>query len=69
MKRAIRELTSFLHDGTLQNLVAVHLQACSLVNDDEEFISISIGEPNEEGIRPIIYQIIKHKEAELIIHS
>lgn len=69
MKRTIRELTSFIHDGTLQDLIAVHLQACSVVNDDEEFISITVGEPNAEGVRPINYKIIKYKEAELIVHS
>lgn len=69
MKRMIREIQSYIHDGTLQDLIAVHLQAMSVVNDDEEFISISVGEANSDGVRPISYKIIKHKEVELIVHS
>lgn len=67
--RVIKELQSFIHDGTLQDIIAVHLQAMSIVDDDEEFISISVGERQPDGKRPITYKIIKTREVELIVHS
>lgn len=67
--RHIRELQSYIHDGTLQDIIAVHLQAMSIVNDDEEFISITVGERQADGKRPINYKIIKTREVELIVHS
>lgn len=65
----IRELQSFIHDGTLRDLIAAHLYATTMVNDDEEVLELLLGEPDSSGVRPINFKIIKNKEVELIVHS
>lgn len=67
--RAIRELQSYLHDGTLQDIIAAHLHATSVLDDNEDVIAISVGEPDAEGKRPINLKIIKTQDVELIVHT
>lgn len=69
MKRVIRDLQSWLHDGTLQDIITAHLHAVSVLDDDEDVVALSVGEPDAEGKRPINLKIIKTKEVELIVHS
>lgn len=69
MQRPIRNLESYISDGTVKDLIAAHLYATTLVSDDEEVLELDLGEPNREGVRPIRYKIIKNKEVELIVHS
>lgn len=67
--RAVHIRESYIHDGVLQDLIAAHLYATTLVNDDEEVLSLTIGNPNSDGVRPIVYKTIKNREVELIVHS
>jgi hypothetical protein len=69
MPRNIRDFESFIHDGTLKDIIAAHLYATTLVADDEEVLELTVGEPDREGVRPIRYKTIKEKEVELIIHT
>ena len=69
MPRPIRTLESYIHNETLKDLLAAHLYAVCHVNDDEEVLDLTFGEPNADGVRVLSYKIIKNKEAELIIHS
>ena len=65
----VRNQESYIHDETLKDLIAAHLYATTLLNDNEEVLSLTIGLPNADGIRPIQYTYIKNKEVELIVHS
>lgn len=65
----IRELRSYLSNDTLLDIIAAHLTATSVIDDDEDVLTLRIGEVNEENKRPIYLEIIKMKEVELIVHS
>jgi len=68
MQRAIRDLTIYLNDGTLKDLIAAHLYAITVVRDDEEVLELSLSEP-ENDIRAVRFKLIKNKEVEVIVHS
>lgn len=61
-----RELECYLHDQTLKDLVAVHLQTMCLVASSEEVTNLTIGPPNKDGTRTLRFniepdqQIIQH---------
>lgn len=67
--RKVQDRTTYLNDNTLKDIIAAHLYAVSALADDEEVLTISMSEPDEEGIRVLDYQLIKNKDVELVIHS
>lgn len=69
MPRLIRDLECYLHDETLKDIIAAHLYAVTMVRDDEEVLELLLGLPNADGVRPIRFKTIKHREVELIVHS
>lgn len=69
MARPVRALTCFINNSTLNDIVAAHLYAMTIVNDDEEVLELTLGEPNGDGIRSIDFKLIKQREVELIVHS
>lgn len=69
MLNPIRDRESYIHDGTLKDLIAAHLYATTMLADDEEVLELTVGQPNADGIRPIRYKFIKNREVEVIIHS
>ena len=68
MQRAIRDLTIYLNDGTLKDIIAAHLYAITVVHDDEEVLELSLSEP-ENDVREVRFKLIKNKEVEVIVHS
>jgi len=69
MPRPIHDREIYLNDNTLKDIIAAHLYATTVVADDEEVLSVSLGECNADGIRPVRYTTLKNKEVELIVHS
>lgn len=53
----VRDLEVYLHEETLRDLIAVHLQAMTVVKSSEEVTHLSIGLPDEQGVRSIRFNI------------
>ncbi len=67
--RSVRTIQSYIHDNNFKDILASYLYSLNLVRDDEEVLELSLGNPNQEGIRPINFSIIQTREVELIVHS
>lgn len=69
MPRTPHNREIYLNEETLKDLIAAHLYATTLVNDDEEVLELYLGNERPDGMRPVRYKTIKNKEVELIVHS
>lgn len=69
MPSPIENRESYIHDRILQDLIAAHLQAMSIIPDSTEVIDLHLSIPDHSGLRTISYKTIKTKEVELIVHS
>lgn len=64
--REVRELECYLHNDTLQSLIAVHLQAMKVVRSSEDVVNLSLSAPNKDGVHTLrfnlepVVQIIQH---------
>lgn len=69
MSTPIHDREIYINEGTIQDLIAAHLYATTMVADDEEVLEVQLGETNMDGVRAIRYKTIKNREVELIVHS
>lgn len=68
-KRPIHNLEIYLNDKTLQDIIAAHLYAMSIVDHREEIFDVCLGDAKEDGTRSITFKVFKQSEPELIIHK
>ena len=66
--RKIQERTTYLNQNTLMDLIAAHLYAVSAVADDEEILDMKLINLYGENLI-IMYNSIKDKEVDVIVHS
>lgn len=69
MPRTIRDCAIYLNEDVIKDLVAAHLYAMNVLEDDDEVLELHLGVPNMHGHREINFKTIKNKEVELIVHS
>lgn len=65
----IVNLEIYLNDKTLQDIIAAHLYAMSIIDHREEIVDLCIGDANEEGVRPVNFKLFKTNEVNLIVHK
>lgn len=69
MTSRTHDMESYIHNETLKDILSAWLYSTTVVHDDEDILSISIGPPNKDGVRPLKYKTRKQREVELIVHS
>lgn len=69
MPRVVHNLELYLNDKTLQDLIAAHLYAMSIIDHREEIFDITVSPSTEDGIHKINFKVFKQSEPELIIHT
>lgn len=69
MPSLIENRESYIHDRILQDLIAAHLQAMSVIPSSVEVQDMSISAPDRTGLRTITYKTFKTKAVELIVHT
>jgi len=67
--RQPRNIEIYLNDNTIKDAISSLLYTLNIVRDDEEILSLSLGEVNMDGARPILFNIITNREPEVIVHS
>lgn len=68
--RVERTVESFIHDGTLTDLlVANYLRPFAQLRDVEEVIKLEMTPPDKDGVRTIKFMFIEEREATIIRHT
>lgn len=68
MPRTIKEQLATIHELTFKDILASYLYMTNLVEDDDEILEVTLGNPSK-GIYPIAFKTIKNREVDLIVHS
>lgn len=57
MQPQVRELSLPLHDGVLQELIAVYLQQVCVIKSSEDVTNVTISAPDHKGVRTIRFTV------------
>jgi len=63
----VKRIEFLLHDRTLQDLIAVHLQTMSVIKSSEDVIDVSISAPDSNGVRTLRLNI--EPDVQTIYHN